>query len=141
MRRSRAFSAVLGCVFLIAVLAIAGCSSGATTGTTGTKTIIEKGFAFNPTSLSVNVGDVVTFLNEDSVPHHVVVGTDDLGVQPPGQSLSWTAGTAGTIGVKCLIHPSMTAQITVGAGGPNVPASGGTGGGSPAPSTGGGYGY
>jgi plastocyanin len=131
---------VLGFFFLVAALALAGCSSGATPGTTGTNTIIEKGFAFSPTSLSVNIGDVVTFLNEDSVPHHVVVGTDDLGVQPTGQSLSWTASTAGTIGVKCLIHPSMTAQITVGTGGPNVPAAGGTSGGSPAPS-GGGYGY
>jgi plastocyanin len=124
----------------MAVLAVAGCSSGAT-GTSGSKTIVEKGFAFSPTSLSVSVGDTVTFMNEDSVPHHVVVGTDDLGVQPPGQTLTWTASTAGTIGVKCLIHPSMTAQITVGSGGANVPASGNTGGGSPAPSTGGGYGY
>lgn len=38
------------------------------------------------------------FLNEDSVPHHVMVGTDDLDSQPPGQGLSPAASTGGGYG-------------------------------------------
>lgn len=107
--------------------ALASCSptpapsgSGKSGGTSGGQTIVEKGFTFNPSSLTVNVGDTVTFTNQDSVAHHVVVGTTDLGEQAAGQSVTWKADANGTYVLKCLIHPSMTGQITVGSGGPTV---------------------
>lgn len=94
-----------------------GASGGSTSGgTAGGTTVVEKDFQFSPSSLTVKVGDKVTFDNQDSAPHHVVVGTTDLGDQQPGQSVTWTADKAGTFPVKCTIHPSMTGQINVGAG-------------------------
>jgi plastocyanin len=98
-----------------------GATGGSTSGgTAGGTTIVEKDFQFNPSSLTVKVGDKVTFDNQDSAAHHVVVGTTDLGDQQPGSSVTWTADKAGTFPVKCTIHPSMTGQI-------NVSASGGSG--------------
>jgi plastocyanin len=96
-----------------------GGSTGGSTGggTAGGTAVVEKDFQFNPSSLTVKVGDKVTFANQDSVVHRVVVGTTDLGDQQPGQSVTWTADKAGTFPVKCSIHPGMTGQITVGAGG------------------------
>jgi plastocyanin len=92
-----------------------GGSTTATSSTTAPSpmTISMQNYAFNPATLSVAVGDVVTIQNMDSVSHHVVIGTDDLGVQQPGQDVTWKAAKAGTFAMKCLIHPTMTGSITV----------------------------
>jgi len=129
-----------------------GATGGSSAGGTGNVTpsgglnIVEKNYQFVPSTLTVKVGDIVTFSNQDSVVHHVVVGSTDLGEQQTDQDVTWTADTNGTFPVKCTIHPSMTGQIIVGAGGASTPPAGGagtTGGGSSAPPAGGsgGYGY
>jgi plastocyanin len=92
-------------------------SGGAATSTPSTSggatTIVEKNFAFSPSNATVKVGDTVTFKNQDTVAHRVDVNGKDLGLQNPGADVTWTADKAGTFPVKCLIHPSMTGQITV----------------------------
>ncbi len=115
------------------LLAVSGCSGstgatggGSTGGTTGGTTMVESNFQFSPASLTVKVGDTVTFDNQDTVAHRVVVGTTDLGEQAAGQKVTWTAAKDGTFPVKCTIHPSMTGQITVGASsGSAAPSPGG----------------
>jgi plastocyanin len=123
---SRLARAVAVAAALVLLTMVTGCSTsytappatgGATGGTTGGAaggaTITEQNITFNPSTLTVKVGETVTFKNADSVPHDVVVGTKDLGEQQPGQDVTWTADKAGTIDFKCIIHPSMTGQITV----------------------------
>jgi plastocyanin len=97
-------------------------------GSTGASTITLRNKAFDPATLKVNAGDTVTIMNADQVPHHIVVGTDDLGEQAPGESKTWKAPKDGVYALKCLIHPEMRGEITVGAGGSRVetPAGGGT---------------
>jgi plastocyanin len=118
--RTSSVPALVLVVMLAAIVAfVSACSSGGTTGTgttgtTGGTVIVEKNIAFSPTTLNVKVGDTVTFENQDSVAHHVVVGTTDLGQQQPGQNVTWKADTAGTYEFRCVIHPSMTGRITVG---------------------------
>ena len=121
------------------VLGLAGCSGGASTG--GGATVVESKIAFSPSTLTVKAGDVVTFKNQDSVPHDVKIDNKDLGKQSPGQDVTWTAARDGSYPFSCIIHPSMTGQITVGVGGGGGTAPvGGTGGGS-APPAGGAGGY
>ncbi len=127
---TRRIIASLALAVLVLVL-VAGCSgsSSGTSGSTGTGssttpattggssatslTIVESNFAFDPASLTVKVGDTVTFDNQDSTTHRVVVGDSDLGDQAPGQKVTWTASATGTFPVKCTIHPSMTGEIVV----------------------------
>lgn len=149
-RRGVAVAAYAACVGL--TIALAGCT-GATSGTSGSSsagggatagkvTVVEKDFKFDPAQITAAVGDQVVFQNQDSAPHHVVVGTTDLGIQQPGQSVTWKADKNGTLAVKCLIHPTMVGQVTVGAGGGGsqpAPPAGGTGSGSPAAPSGSGY--
>ena len=149
MNRIRTGSAIVLIASSMALVAMfAGCSApssgGTTNGTTGGAsggskvTVVEKGFKFNPAAITAAVGDSVVFENQDSAPHDVVVGTVDLGTQSPGQSVTWKADKSGTFPVKCLIHPTMVGQVTVGSGGSSgVPPAGGTNGGSPAPPAGG----
>jgi len=105
------------------VVAMAGCASG-TSGGSGTSgeppatgsgglTVVERNFAFEPSSLEVKVGDTVTFVNEDSAPHVVSIDGKDLGNQNQGDSVSWTAEKAGEFPYVCTIHPSMTGTIVV----------------------------
>jgi plastocyanin len=137
--RVLAMPLVLGAMLFLAACGGGGYGTtptGSTTPPSGggaPNTITLQNFAFNPSTLTVKTGDIVTFTNADSAPHHIVVGTDDLGVQQPGESKTWTAPAAAVYNLKCLIHPSMSGQITVGAGGSTIgtPAAGGsTGGGT-----------
>jgi plastocyanin len=158
MRRPRsafpaAALAVAALLAGVALLAVAACTSGGATGGgstgggAGGSTVVEKGFAFSPNTLTVNVGDTVTFTNQDSAAHEVSIDGQDLGQQATGKSVTWKATTAGTFPFKCIIHPSMTGQVTVGsggAGGTSTPGgtttTGGTTGGSAPPASGsGGY--
>jgi len=127
MRRDiRILVATLLSAALIAVLA--GCGGGGGGGgspygtnggaeeggaATGGTVVIEKGFAFQPASLEVKVGDTVTFTNEDSAPHNVNIDGADLGSQAQGASVTWTAEKAGTFPYTCTIHPAMTGEIVV----------------------------
>lgn len=98
------------------------------------------GFAFSPQSVTVAVGDSVTWTNADAQ-NHTATADDasfDAGTIAGGTSKSVTFATAGTFGYHCKIHPTMTATIVVRAAagggsnppptdtpGPDRPASGG----------------
>jgi plastocyanin len=88
-------------------------SGGGSSAPVTTNTITMSNYQLSATNVAVKVGDKVTFKNQDSVAHHIVVGTTDLGVQAPGANVVWTAAKAGTVPFKCLIHSSMTGQFIV----------------------------
>lgn len=110
---------------LVAILALVGCTaakpatSGSTpatpaTGTTGGSTTVTiKNFAFDPASVTVKVGDSVTFKNEDSTAHTVTGTNFDSGQIAPSASYSQKFDTAGTFDYHCSIHPSMTGTVIV----------------------------
>ncbi len=129
MKRNTRLGVIAICFAALLALALAGCSSGTTgTGTnsgdgttggtssetpTGGTTIVEQNLEFFPSELTVKVGDVVTFSNIDSTTHDVSIEGQPLGNQAPGESVTWTAKSAGTFPFKCTIHPSMTGQVIV----------------------------
>ncbi len=125
-------------------VALVGCSGRfnqpPTGGVRNVNTVVLRNKRFIPQRLTVATGSTVTFRNLDSVPHHIVVGRDDLGEQQPKESKTWTAPRAGAYEMKCLIHPSMTGQITVSASGTatgTAPGEGGSSGGSQGGASGG----
>lgn len=125
---SRPITGLFATILLGAVLALTACAPSASRSTSG-NTVTLQNLSFKPSSLSVKSGETVTFKNADSVEHHIVVGTNDLGVQQPGQDRTWKAPSDGVYVMKCVIHPSMQGQITVGATGSTVgttPAGGGS---------------
>ncbi len=78
-------------------------------------------FMFDPQELTVQVGDTVTWTNNDDVPHTVTAGTVDMptpeefdsGQLQPGDTFSYTFDEAGTFDYFCTLHPDMTATIIV----------------------------
>ena len=68
-----------------------------------------------PRSLTVKVGQTVTWTNDDDIPH-TVVATDKSfrsKVLDTGQSFSFTFTKAGEFAYFCSLHPMMTGKIVV----------------------------
>ncbi len=129
---------------LAAMLALAACSSGQSGGNTtapsqpaasteasgdatgaggcspstetGTVQATMSGQAFSPATVTAAVGDVITWTNEDSVPHTATLTddsactTDNLG---QGESGSLTFKEAGTYAFFCRVHPDMQGTIEI----------------------------
>jgi plastocyanin len=116
-------------VLLIVACMAAGCSSyqtpsapvtpaAPTTSTGGGNSIAIKNFAFDPSSLTVKSGTVVTWVNQDGAPHTIVsdsgspaaFSSDSLST---GASYKFTFTLPGTYTYHCSIHPSMKGTIIV----------------------------
>ena len=72
-----------------------------------------EGFAFQPATLTVAKGSVVTWVNKDSVAHTVAIAATESPRLNKGDSWSYTFDVAGTFDYICGIHPSMKGQIVV----------------------------
>jgi plastocyanin len=72
-------------------------------------------FAFDPDSVTIQVGDTVTWTNNDGTAHTATAigGSFDTGNIGPGASDSVTFDTAGTFAYVCSIHPQMTGTVVV----------------------------
>jgi plastocyanin len=82
-----------------------------------TKTVMIKNYAFSPATLTVNVGDTVTWTNMDTAPHTVTVSSGPVkfnsGNLSTGESFSYTFTAAGTYSYYCAVHPDMVAKVVV----------------------------
>ena len=95
-------------------------------------------FQFAPASVTIDVGDTVTWTNEGPTPHSATADdrSFDTGIFEAGQSRSHTFDEAGTFAYFCTPHPNMRGTVTVraastgGGGGGSGEESGDTGGGS-----------
>ncbi len=80
-------------------------------------TLCMRSSVFQPTSLTVPKGTVVSFTNSSTVEHNIVFDSPPLGVTDIGSITSGTVtrtfGTTGTFGVRCTIHAGMNASIIV----------------------------
>jgi len=100
------------------VFLVGACGSGAPTSASSSATssaVTIKGFAFNPQTVTVKVGQTVTFTNQDNQPHTATADKAgfDAGSIAAGSSASQRFDTAGTFAYHCSFHPFMTGTITV----------------------------
>lgn len=76
----------------------------------------QKGKTFIPHSLSVAVGDTITFKNSDPFAHNAYTddkGNEfDIGMQSPGEDITITVKVASKFYVECAIHPNMLLEVT-----------------------------
>ena len=90
-------------------------TNSSTTSKVQPNTVSLENLSFQPGTLSVRVGDEVTWTNNDSATHTVVA--DDSSFQSDqldnGSSFKHVFNKAGTYQYHCGIHPSMTGKIIV----------------------------
>jgi plastocyanin len=72
-------------------------------------------FMFTPASLTIHVGDTITWANRGPAPHSATAydHSFDTGVLQKGQSGSHTFTTAGTFTYFCSVHPFMHGTVVV----------------------------
>jgi plastocyanin len=104
MRKSAPFALVI----------LAGLSVGALA---ANLTISQKGRVFSSDSVTIKKGGILTFVNDDTVPHNIISTSKgnefDLGSQPPGASTDVTFKEVGDAQVICAIHPRMKMMVKV----------------------------
>jgi plastocyanin len=107
---------------VVGALALAAVTGGAALA--ADHAVAISGFAYSPSSITVTVGDTVTWTNSDAQAHTATAdgGGFDTGALGNGQSGTVTFSTAGSFAYHCSIHPDMTGTVTV-----QAAASGGGG--------------
>jgi plastocyanin len=76
-------------------------------------TITILNFAFSPSTLTINKGETVTWINEDSAPHTIKFETFNSDTFNKGESYAKTFNEVGSFNYYCSIHPSMIGTIIV----------------------------
>jgi plastocyanin len=91
-----------------------------------TLTVEISNFAYQPATVTIQVGDTVTWTNLDSAAHTATdTGSGALfdGVMSTGESFSYTFTRAGTFDYFCTFHPEMTGTVIVESGVPDAAMS------------------
>jgi plastocyanin len=82
------------------------------------RSVAISGLAFSPRALSAELGDVVTWTNQDSIGHTVTCDAGSCGfastVLGHGETFSATLDQSGTLSYHCSIHLSMHGALYVG---------------------------
>jgi len=79
------------------------------------KTVAIDGTTYQPSTLTVKVGDVVTWQNKDPFPHSVTskdAGFDSQSIAA-GKSWNYKATKRGEFNYTCTLHPTMKATLRV----------------------------
>jgi plastocyanin len=105
-------------IFLIAAAfgVLGAADSSATSAPTAAPVVVHiASFAFKPADVTVQVGDSVTFVNDDSVAHTVTASDKSFDSGNLDANAKWTHtfNTAGSFSYGCAYHPTMQGTITV----------------------------
>jgi plastocyanin len=92
-------------------------ASGCTIALAAERSIGQKGKVFSESMITIKKGDVVTFVNDDTVSHNVMTtgGAFDFntGAQAPGDSTPITFDKVGEYTILCAMHPRMKMVVKV----------------------------
>jgi plastocyanin len=106
---------------LAAVVAALPSGNAPTAAQAATVSIVDTGFG--PSSLQIEAGGTVTWVNNGSMNHTGTGDTFDTGDIIPGSSASITFDTPGTYHYSCSIHSEKTGVIVVTEGRPPPPTA------------------
>ncbi len=92
--------------------------------------VTARDFSFSPATVSVNVGDSVTWTSTGDEPHNAVGNGISTPLLDRGESASESFSQAGSFSYVCTVHPQMTGTVKVVASQSDGGGSSGTGSGS-----------
>jgi plastocyanin len=101
-------------VFATSLASGVPCGDALAAGGATNHTVLMEGTSFQPPTLSIKRGDVVTWINKDPFPHTVTApGVFDSKSIAPGKSWRYTARKSGEIAYTCTFHPIMKGTLKV----------------------------
>ncbi len=99
------------------LLLVAGFTISSSARAQGKTVVVEAadGLVFEPATITINVGDTVTWRNTDDVPHTSTSEDEvwDSGALAAGEEFSFTFEEAGTYPYFCEFHPGMEGTVVV----------------------------
>jgi plastocyanin len=105
-------------VLLSIGLVLASCGADPPARIPQTHTIVMEAVAFQPASLTVEVGDSVVWVNKEAFPHTATSkGAFDSTEISAGKSWQFTPDAAGEFPYVCTYHPTMKGVLRVVAAG------------------------
>ena len=82
-----------------------------------TKLIVQASRKFNPTDVTIGVGESLNIINRDDFTHEIYINSGAMNFesdeQSPGQTVTVTFPALGTFTVRCHIHPRMSLAVHV----------------------------
>jgi glucose/arabinose dehydrogenase/plastocyanin len=105
--------------FITILLVLTAGISGCVEKTTPQTNVVEiKNFSFQPSSITISPGTIVTWVNNDPTDHTVTssVGIFNSGNMATGDRFNFTFSKPGKYQYQCLIHPSMVGYVIVAPG-------------------------
>lgn len=121
-RRGLAGAGIALMLIIVAATVLAACGGSTTTTSGGPATssasgpqVIMKNTAYNPATLTIKVGQTVTWVNQDPMQHDVVANKGEFksSLLASGGTFSFKFTQAGTYAYYCSIHPNMLGTIIV----------------------------
>ena len=104
-------------IVVLAAFALVGCGAGksaqAPVPLAEKNTVTIQDFKFNPGEITIQKGETITWINQDSVTHTVTGTVINSGSLTKGQSFKQTFNEAGVFDYNCTPHPAMTGKIIV----------------------------
>jgi len=109
-------SFILLSVMLVSLISLSGCVDQSQPTAAATTTVEIKSFSFQPASITVPAGAMVTWINRDAVAHTVTA--DDGSFKSPsipgnGGKFERNFSEPGTYKYHCSPHPSMKGEVVV----------------------------
>lgn len=112
---------------LLSMVSLSACQQRSNSSVVTIKILGDRGAnSFSPGNIVVNLGTIVTWVNEDTQPHTVTApGAFDSGmIAPNGGKWNWVAAVPGTFTYSSIVNPSMSGSITVVVPPPQPPPAG-----------------
>jgi len=111
----RAWQKLIAWCAVVLILAAVGLRIAIRSRTPASYTVTIDAARFEPQLSVLRVGDVITWINKDLVPHTATsrTGGFDSGAIDPGKSWKYTATRAGDFPYICVFHPTMTGLLRV----------------------------
>jgi plastocyanin len=83
----------------------------------GSHPVTQKGKVFAPGTVTVKVGDTISFKNDDDVTHNAFSTSKgnefNAKAQTPGSTTEVAFKAKGKVAVKCAFHPGMSLTVNV----------------------------
>ena len=104
-------------IIVLVALALVGCGAGksaqAPAPVAEKNTVTIQDFKFSPAEITIQKGETITWINQDSAAHTVTGKEINSGSLTKGQSFKQTFNEAGVFDYHCTPHPTMKGKIIV----------------------------
>lgn len=104
-------------MILMMGIAVTGCSKAQDekppVPATDKNTVLIQDYVFQPAEITIQAGETITWINQDTVGHTATCDSFDSGLLKKGETFKQTFNETGTFDYICTPHPYMKGKVIV----------------------------